>query len=380
MTPAPTTIGIVGCGTISGAYLRACAGFDGVDVVAVADLDHERAVAKAKEFGVPRAVSVPDLLADPGVDIILNLTIPSAHADIAKAALEGGRSVYNEKPLAIDFAGGRAIVESAEARGLRVGCAPDTFLGGGLQTCRKLIDDGVIGEPVAAAGAMLGHGPESWHPDPSFFYEPGAGPLFDMAPYYLTALVSLLGPIRRVGGLAAIGIPERTITSKPRFGEIIRPKTPTHVASVLEFGSGAVGTLTTSFEVWASERPKLEIYGTEGTLSVPDPNTFAGPVRLKLAGDEDWSEVPLTHANTSDSRGIGVLDMAAAMAAGTRHRASGELALHVLEAMETILAASKEGRVAALTTTCDRPAPIPAGLADGEVPPAPTAAGVSDAS
>ena len=362
-------VGIIGCGNISGAYLKACRTFDILDVAAVADLDRTRAEAKATEHDVARAVSVEELLADPEIEIVVNLTIPRVHAAVSRAVLEADKSVYSEKPLAIDPADGSSLLDLARTRDRRIGCAPDTFLGGGLQTCRHAIDAGMIGRPLAATAFMLSHGPESWHPDPAFFYQAGAGPLFDMGPYYLTALVTLLGPVTRVAGSAVVGIPERTVTSKPLAGSVIRPDTPTHVTGLLDFASGAVGTLTTSFEVWASEHPRLEIYGTEGTLSVPDPNTFGGPVRIRRAGDAAWRELPLTHGYTENSRGIGVADMAHAIASGRPHRASGELAFHVLDVMVQVLAAARDRRSVDIASTTSRPEPLAADLPHGILDP-----------
>jgi len=357
-----TKVGIVGCGNISGIYIKNCKAFDILDVVACADIDMKKAKAKAAEFDLPRACTVEKLLADPEIEIVVNLTPPGAHAEVAVAALEAGKCIYNEKPLAISREDGRRILEMADAKGLLVGCAPDTFLGGGLQTCRKLIDDGWIGEPVAATAFMMGHGPEGWHPDPDFFYQPGGGPMFDMGPYYLTALVNLIGPIRRVTSSARITFPERIITSKPKYGTKIKVNTPTHIAGVMDFANGAVGTIITSFDVWASELPRIEIYGTEGTLSVPDPNTFGGLVRIRRAGAGEWKEVPLAYGYTENSRGVGVADMAYALRYGRSHRASGELAYHVLDVMQSFLDASREGRHVELASSCSRPAPLPLGL------------------
>lgn len=362
---SPTRIGLIGCGTISKVYLEVSKTLEDLDVIACADLIPERARARAEEFNIPKACGVQDLLKDPEVQIVLNLTIPRAHAEVGLAALESGKSVYNEKPLAVSREDGRRLLEEARSRGLRVGGAPDTFLGGGIQTCRKLIDDGWIGEPVAATAFMTGHGHESWHPDPDFYYQPGGGPMFDMGPYYLTALVTLLGPIRRVTGSARITFPERTITSQPRRGAKIQVKVPTHVAGVMDFASGAVGTIITSFDVWAAQLPRIEIYGSEGSLSVPDPNGFGGPVRIRRAGAAEWSEVPLTHAYARQSRGLGVADMACALRSGRPHRASGELAYHVLDAMHAFHDASHEGRHVELTSACTRPAPLPMGLREG---------------
>jgi predicted dehydrogenase len=364
-----TKIGIIGCGNISSTYLKVCPTFDNLEVAAVADLVQERAVSQAAKFNVPKALSVDDLLADPEIGIVINLTIPAAHAEVAGRALEAGKSVYNEKPLALTRDEGQHLLGLAAERGLRVGCAPDTFLGGGLQTCRKLIDDGWIGTPVAATAFFLGHGPEGWHPDPDFFYQPGAGPLFDLGPYYLTALVALLGPVRRVSGSARITSPERVIGSEARRGQLIKVNTPTHVAGVLDFANGPVGTIITSFDVWSHNLPFIEIYGTEGSLSVPDPNTFGGPVRVRRAGATEWGSVPLTHGYTENSRGLGVADMAAAQQSGRPHRANGEQAYHVLDIMHALLETSEAGHHIAITSGVERPAPLPLNLRPGTIDP-----------
>jgi predicted dehydrogenase len=364
----PTKVGIVGCGNISGIYLKNARRLENMEIAACADLVIDRARAKAGEYGVPRAVSVDELLADPDIGIVVNLTIPAAHASVAMAAVEAGKSVYNEKPLTLSREDGRRLLSAAKAKGVRVGCAPDTFLGAGLQTCRRLIDEGTIGAPVGAHAFMLCHGHESWHPDPEFYYKPGGGPMFDMGPYYLTALVHLMGPVRRVTGSARASFAERTITSRPKTGAAIKVDVPTHVCGVLDFACGAIATITTSFDVWASELPRIEVYGTEGTLSVPDPNTFGGPVRVRGHGkDAAWREVPLSHPYAENSRGLGVADMAAALLSGRPHRASGSLAYHVLDVMHAIHDASREGRHVVLESTCDQPAPLPADLQEGRI-------------
>ena len=366
----PVKVGVVGCGTISARYLATAQRLPILAVAACADMIVARAEARAAEFGVPKAGTVADLLADPEIEIVLNLTIPNAHAAIGVAALEAGKSVYNEKPMAISREEGRGLLALARARGLRVGCAPDTFLGGGLQTCRALIDAGAIGTPVAATAFLLNHGPEHWHPDPDFYYQPGAGPMFDMGPYYLTALVALIGPVRRVSGSAQTGTPTRTITSQAKYGTTVHVNTPTHIAGVLDFAGGAVGTVITSFDVWAHSLPRIEIYGTEGSLSVPDPNTFAGPVRLYRADDPEWREVPLTHGYTEGNlRALGVADMAYALRSGRPHRASGDMAYHVLDVMHAFHDASESGQAVEVASTCDRPAPLPTGLAFGTLDP-----------
>ncbi len=355
-------VGIVGCGVISGIYLKNLPTFDLVEVVACADLLLERAQARAAEFGVPKACRPEQLFADPAVEIVVNLPIPRAHAHIALAAVEAGKSVYTEKPLTVERAQGQDLLRRAKEQGVLVGGAPDTFLGGGIQTCRKLIDDGAIGEPIAATAFMANHGHEHWHPDPAFYYQPGGGPMFDMGPYYLTALVSLIGPITRIAGSARATFPERTISSQPKAGETIRVETPTHVAGTVDFRNGAIGTVITSFDVWAHSLPRIEIYGTEGSLSVPDPNTFRGPVRICQGRETEWREVEVTHGWTENSRGLGVADMAHALRSGRAHRASGALAYHVLDAMHSFLDSSREGRHIELQSTCERPAPLPLGL------------------
>jgi predicted dehydrogenase len=362
-------VGIIGCGAISGIYLKNCTQVfkDIVDVVAVADIAMDRAKAKAKEFNVPKACSVRTLLAMDNVEMVINLTIPKVHMKIALAAVKAGKHVVSEKPLGLTRREGARQMEAAAAKNVRIGCAPDTFLGAGLQTCRKLIDDGAIGRPVAATAFMLCHGHEGWHPSPDFYYQPGGGPMFDMGPYYLTALINLMGPVRRVTGSAQKAFTERTITNEKheRRGQKIPVDVQTHVAGVMDFANGAVCTIITSFDVWSHNLPRIEIYGTEGTLSVPDPNTFGGPVKLRKAADQQWNEVPLTHGYAENSRGIGPADLARAARSGRKHRASGELAFHVLDIMQAFHEASEKGRHVTLSTTCERPAPLPTGLAAG---------------
>ena len=359
-------VGIIGCGNIFPAYVKGSRAFKILEVAACADLLVERAEARAKEFGIPKWSSVEDLLADPEVDIVVNLTVPVAHAEVSLAAIAGGKHIYGEKPLAISRADGKAILDAARAQGVRVGSAPDTFLGGGLQTCRKLIDDGVIGVPVAATAFMASRGPESWHPNPDFFYKMGGGPLFDMGPYYLTALVHLLGPVRRVTGSTRASFPERIATSQALYGRRIAVEVATHIAGVLDFAGGAVATLITSFDVWTHNLPRIEIYGSEGTLSVPDPNTFGGPVKVKLGSDSEWREVALTHS-ADVARGIGVADMAYGVTYGRAHRASGELAYHVLDLMHAFGDASESGRRILVESTCAQPTALPVNLPVGEL-------------
>ena len=368
MAAGRTKVGVVGCGNISSAYLSIAKRWEIIEIAAVADLVTERAQAQAEEYEIPKVCSVEEMLADPEIEIILNLTIPIAHAEVALAALEAGKHIYNEKPLAISREDGQRIVALAAEKGLRVGGAPDTFMGAGIQTCRKLIDDGWIGEPIGAAAFMLCHGHESWHPDPEFYYKAGGGPMFDMGPYYLTALVSLIGPVKRVSGSTRITFPERTITSEGKYGQQIEVDVPTHIAGIMDFANGAIGTITTSFDVWAAELPRIEIYGTAGSLSVPDPNGFGGPVRVQRASGS-WTEMPLTHGNDENSRSIGVADMAYGVRSGRPHRANGELTFHVLDLMHAFHEASDSGTRVELGSTCERPAPLPLGLLPGRLDP-----------
>jgi predicted dehydrogenase len=360
-------VGVVGCGKISGAYFGMCPKLEDLEVVACADLMMDRAREAAEKFGIPKACTTDELLADLEIEIVINLTIPAVHEEVALKAIEAGKSVYNEKPLALNRDQGLRILEAAAARGVRVGCAPDTFLGGGGQTCRHLIDEGAIGRPVAAVAFMLGSGHETWHPDPEFYYKPGGGPMFDMGPYYLTALVNLMGPVRRVTGATSISFPERTITSQPKHGQVITVEVPTHVTGLMDFQNGAVGTIITSFDIKASQLPRIQVYGTEGSISVPDPNQFGGTIGLWRSRENGWEEVPAEGAYVENSRSLGVADMAAAIRAGRPHRASGELAFHVLDLMQAFHDASDTGRHVELTSHCERPAPLPLDLPYGRV-------------
>ncbi|MEO7717112.1 MAG: Gfo/Idh/MocA family oxidoreductase [Capsulimonas sp.] len=362
----PVRIGIIGCGNISASYLKTFQNYEAVTCVAVADIDPARAQARAEEFGVPKATDVDGLLADPDVEIVVNLTTPQAHYAVTLAAIKAGKHVYNEKPLTVTIAEAREALDAAEAAGVRVGCAPGTFLGGGLQTCRQLIDQGAIGRPAAATAFMLCHGHESWHPDPEFYYKIGGGPMMDMGPYYLTALISLLGGIKRVSGAAAITETERTITSQPKNGTKMTVETPDHVAGTIQFQSGAIGTIITSFAIWHASYPNIQIFGTEGTLTVPDPNSLRGPVYVQKVGESERHEVPLTHNNSEGDRwGIGVVDLAYAIRSGRPHRASGALAFQVLSAMHGFLDSAKDGQAREINGAAERPAPLPSDLPDG---------------
>ena len=359
-------IGIVGTGKIFGAYVQGSRFFDILEIAACADLYRDVAEAKADEFSIPRVCTVDELLADPEIQIVVNLTIPKAHTEVSLAAIQAGKHVYSEKPLAINRSDGQRILSAAQEAGLLLGCAPDTFLGGGQQTCRKLVDDGWIGEPVAAVAFMTNHGHESWHPSPDFYYQVGGGPMLDMGPYYLTAMVNLMGPVKRVAGASRMTFPERIATSEGNYGRHIAVEVPTHVTGVFDFASGAIGTIVTSFDIWCANLPRIEVYGTEGSLSVPDPNIFGGRVMVRRADASQWSEVPLTHSDKT-GRGIGVADMAYAIANGREHRANGELAFHVLDVMEAFEDSSQSGQYVQITSRCSRPASLPLGLLAGQL-------------
>ncbi|MFA5858510.1 MAG: Gfo/Idh/MocA family oxidoreductase [Elusimicrobiota bacterium] len=360
-------VGVIGCGKISGIYFKNIKTYSFLEVAACADLNMAAAQNAAQAYAIPKACTPQELLADPSIDIVLNLTVPKAHGEIAFAAVNSGKSVYNEKPLTVSREDGKALLKLAKQKKVLIGCAPDTVLGGGIQTCRKLIDDGVIGSPVGATAFMLGHGPEGWHPNPEFFYQVGGGPMFDMAPYYLTTLVTLLGPVVSVIAKAKITFPERTITSQPKAGQKIVVEIPTHIVTILNFVNGAVGTLITSFDVWKSTLPRIEIYGSEGSMLVPDPNTFGGPISIFKPGDKEWTPKELTHGYQVNSRGLGVADMAYALLNKKhKHRANGKIAYHVLDIMHAAHESSEKGKVVKLKSQCDRPLPMPMTLEPGK--------------
>lgn len=361
----PLRIGLIGCGDISGIYLENLRRFPATDVVACADLDPEKAKARADQYGVPR-VGAPDaLLIDPEVELVLNLTVPKAHGPLNSAAVRAGKHVYIEKPMALSRDEARQAMGS---NGVYIGGAPDTFLGAGLQTCRRLIDAGTIGEPIGVNAFMMCHGHESWHRSPEFYYEQGGGPMFDMGPYYLTALVSLMGPIASVAGSARVTFPTRTITSEPKRGKVIGVETPTHILGLLEFANGAIGQITTSFDVWGHHMPHIEIYGTEGSLSVPDPNGFGGPIHVRTLERDTWEEVQVQGPYSQNSRGVGVLDMAHAIRRGRECRASGALAYHVLDVMQSVLESAESGTRLSIESAVDRPEPIPVDAPEDDLP------------
>jgi len=351
-------VGVIGCGNISDIYLQNLSGVGSLRVVAVADQVRERAEAKARQYQL--ACLTPDeLLADPDIFLVVNLTTPASHTSIARRALSAGKHVYGEKPLALTAEEAHALLQLARDRDRRVGSAPDTVLGAGIQTARKLIDDGWIGRPVAATAFMISHGPEGWHPDPAFYYQPGAGPLFDMGPYYLSALFQMLGPVARVSAIATQSFAERVIGSEPHRGERIAVHTPTHVSGSLEFVSGAVATLVHSFDIWHANLPCIEIYGSEGTLEVPDPNTFGGRVAIRRFDADRAMEVPLLFGWSENARGLGVRDLVAAIAEGRMARADGVIAAHVVEVMEALLNSARSGQHQNIASRPDRPLPMP---------------------
>jgi predicted dehydrogenase len=353
----PLRIGVVGLGAISGTYLRTLALLPQVQVTRLADLDPARAEAAGRHAPGARAVPVGELLRSDEVDLVLNLTVPAAHAEVGLAALGAGKHLYGEKPLALDV--GQAGALLAAANGVRVGNAPDTVLGTGTQTARRAVEDGLIGTPVAANAAFVTAGHESWHPNPDFYYQPGGGPLFDMGPYYLSSLIHLLGPVRRVAGMSSRSRPERVIGSGPRAGTRVPVAVATHVAALLEHASGALTTLITSFDATATRQPNIEVHGTEGSMLVPDPNGFGGDVLIRR--EQDWRGLAPSAGYQDAARGTGVGDLAESLASGRPHRASAELALHVLDVMQSVLIAAAEHTSVPLASSCQVPALVELG-------------------
>ena len=345
-------VGIVGCGVIVAQYLATFDALPDVELVAVSDLDPARAVAVAESREGVRALGVDELIADPEVDTVLNLTIPAAHADIDLKAIAAGKHVYSEKPFAVTTEEGQTVLRAAEQAGVLVGSAPDTVLGTGTQTARAAIDDGLIGAPIAATATMVTAGHERWHPQPDFYYLPGGGPLLDMGPYYIHALVTLLGPVQAVIGAASRTRGERTIAKGPRAGETIPVSTDTHVTGVLIHESGALSTLVMSFDAVATGVHPIEIHGSQGTLAVPDPNHFDGEVSIRRLAGEGWEALPVSAGYTGASRGIGLQDMAMR---DEQLRASGRLGQHVLEVMNSMLESAHSGARLDVVSTCERP-------------------------
>jgi predicted dehydrogenase len=334
VTPGPFGVAVVGCGNISKQYLKNLVTFPDVRVLFCADIDAGRAKAQAAAYGVPASGSPEQALEHPDVQLVVNLTIPAAHAEVASAAIAAGKHVWNEKPLAPDVAAGRALLEQARAAGVRVGCAPDTMLGAGIQSARRLIASGAIGTPISALTLLQGPGPESWHPDPEFLFARGAGPLFDLGPYYLSVLATLFGPTTRVAAISRRARDTRVIGSGPRAGTEFNVEVPTFISAVAEYAGGQAGSLLFSWDSPLHRTGVLEITGTEATLAVPDPNQFDGDLRVRRAGDEEWTVIG--SAGAAAGRGSGVVDMVRAIRRGEPHRASGEMALHLLEMMTAI--------------------------------------------
>lgn len=359
-------VGIIGCGVISDIYLKNLTTvFKNVKVVACADLVIEKAQQAAEKYQIAQACTVDELLDNEAIDIVVNLTIPQAHTEVTTKALMKGKHVFEEKPLAVTTEEGKALLDLSEQQRLHLCCAPDTFLGAGYQTARKIIDDGWIGEVVGVSAFMGYGGPESWHPNPAFLYKTGAGPLLDIGPYYLTALVSLFGPIKSTAGLAKMTFSKRTITSQPLYGEEITVEEPTHVNALLQFQSGVQAQLTTSFDVAGTTLPNIEVYGTLGTLILPDPNTYGGPVKIFHKKQNAWCELPLLYGYQTNSRGLAVSDLAAAILGQRSPRTDARLAMHVLETMHGIKIASDTSTIYTVESTCERPQPFGLGMLDG---------------
>lgn len=349
-------VGLMGTGNIAPQYMKGCAMFpDNIQVVACADLDQERAATFATEYGIKP--HTPNSLLASDVDIVINLTPPKNHLDTSLQVIAAGKHLYSEKPLAIELADAQKILDEGDAMGVRIGCAPDTFLGAGLQTSRQVIDSGEIGTPIAATAFLASHGPEGWHPNPFFFYQYGGGPMLDMGPYYITALVNLMGSVTAVSAMTSRSFTERTAGHEHIRGEPFVVDVSTHFAGTLRFANGALATLLVSFDIWAHHLPRIEVYGTTGSLSVPDPNTFKGRVQVWKQDAGAWSDVPLV-GHSDVLRGIGVADMARSIQDKTPHRASGELALHVLEVMLAFDKASTSGEQIAIQSSVTQPAPL----------------------
>lgn len=361
-------LGIVGCGNISHAYFNGAKKFEILEVHACADLNMESAKAKAEENEC-LAMEVDELLACPDVDIIINLTIPAAHAEVSLKALEAGKHVHCEKPLATTLADAKKVIDTAAQKGLLVGCAPDTFLGAGLQTSRKIVDDGWLGRVTSGTAFMMGKGPEGWHPNPAFFYQHGGGPMFDMGPYYVTALIHLLGPVKTVTAVTSKARGVRIALAENVYGQELPVEVPTHNSGTLVFHSGAVITMTISFDVQRHGHSPIELYGTEGSLKVPDPNTFGGPVELFTPTTGEWKGQGFSHLYAENMRSIGAADMAYAIRSGRPHRCSGELAYHALEVMEAFEKSSNSGAHVQLESKPAQPAALPLALLNGRLDP-----------
>lgn len=345
----PVGVGVIGAGVIAGTYLENMTAMPDLVVHAVGDLVPEAAKARAEEYGIPAHGGVDVVLGHPDVEVVVDLTIPVAHAEVALAAIAAGKHVYNEKPLSLDLASAGQVLDAAREAGVRVACAPDTFLGAGLQTALRMVRRGDIGTPLTALTLMQSPGPESWHPNPAFLFQEGAGPLFDIGPYYLTTLVQAFGPAARVAAAASKARPTRTIGSGPKAGEEFDVTVPTHHGAITVFESGASAQSIFSFDSPLPRGGFVEVTGTEATLAFPDPNQFDGTIKIRTRAGDDWEVAAETTAQST--RGTGVLDLARAIRSGTPHRASGEQALHVLDLMVSIAQSAEKGEFVALDST-----------------------------
>ena len=351
-----TNIAIIGLGDISNIYLENITNmFKEIKIIGVCDFIKERAKEVQEKYKIGKIYeSMEDAFKDPEVEIVLNLTRPTEHCNVSRAALNAGKNVYSEKPLAATYEEGKELVDLAKEKDLMLGCAPDTFLGAGIQTCRELIDKGFIGELVGASAAMVCRGHEGWHPAPEFYYKHGGGPMMDMGPYYITALVNLLGGVSGLTGITKSSFDKRVITSEPLKGNIIDVEVPTFTSGIMNFDNGAVGMIFTTFDVHYDKQAKLEIYGSEGTLIVPDPNTFGGEIKLLRPEEGEYRQMPLMFDYADNSRGLGLADMAKALRTGRDYRANCDLALHVLEILTSFEKSSDQGKYISLETKYDR--------------------------
>lgn len=357
-------VGIIGCGNISNTYLKNAARFKDIELVACSDIKMDIARQKAEEYKI-RALTVDEMLSDESIEMIINLTIPQAHAEVNMKALNAGKHVYCEKPFALNLNDAAKTIELASKKGLRIGSAPDTFLGAGYQTCRRMIDEGKIGEPIAGTVVMLGRGPEKWHPNAPIFYQKGAGPMFDIGPYYMTALVSLLGPAKSVSAYTSRAFKEREGGAGPYAGKKFKVEAFTHYSGTIEFHNGALINVAVSFDIYRGAHNPVEIYGTEGSMICPDPNTFGGTIKLYQPWMKDWTECNFSHRYSDNSRIFGAADIAASIRSKREQRCSAELARHVLEIMLSFEEASKSGKKYILKTKCEKPAPIDPSLPEG---------------
>ena len=361
-------IGVIGCGNISKTYFELSPLFNGIEITACADINPEASRAAAEKYRV-KAMEPPKLIKSKDVDIVLNLTVPDQHFAVSMAAVKAGKHVYSEKPLALSLKDGMKLRDTAEAKGVKVCCAPDTFLGGAHQRARKAIDDGTVGRITGGTAHVMGHGMEHWHPNPDFFFKPGGGPILDMGPYYIANLINLIGPVKRVAALTSMAQPVRTISSQPRSGEKITVETPTNVHALLEFVNGATVSLSASWDVWAHRHANMELYGTEGALFVPDPNFFGGDVlatqKAGLPHALSHWEHPFGVGNQQHSQGMmanyrsaGLADLAAAVHGNRDARCSLDRTLHAVDVMTAALKSGAEGKFIEMKTTCTQPAPL----------------------